>query len=234
MAKIATDQLGAGGALDATPSAYSAKPESAKSAIKDNSDQIGVNLGNSLVGQSSATTAAAAGNFFIPDPLYYQAHPATVIVKVTTPNSLDTDPVSLMVKDTGGFYHPKTMMVPALKPYDSTVLPLFLTKDFSKVYEPGYDNNGWTPTNGVPCFWNNWELALQQSGTGKFVIMYAAKKNGQWITDIITFSSNTVLSRVDIFNFDEQGNSCPGYKSTTVLKYPPEMRASLIRLGIGG
>ncbi len=221
VAKVAADQLGAGGALDAAQSAYSAMPDSAKSAIKDNSNQIDENLGDSLTGQSSATTAAAVGNFYIPDPLYYQAHPATVIVKVTNPNSLDTDPVSMTVKDTGGFYHPKTMMVPALKPYDSTVIPLVLTEDFSKVYQPGCDNNGWTSTNGVPCFWNNWQLALRQSGTGKFVITYAAKKNGQWITGLTPSSSGTVLSSVDIFNFDEQGNSCPGYESTTVLKYPP-------------
>ncbi|MFA6226335.1 MAG: hypothetical protein WC620_09240 [Methanoregula sp.] len=125
--------MGAGGVLDAAQSAYSAMPNSAKQTIKGNSDDIGKNLGNSLAGQSSATVASAAGNFHILDLLYYQPHPATVIVKVTNPNSLETDPVSMTVKDTGGFYHAKTVMIPSLKPYDSTVIPLVLTEDFSKV-----------------------------------------------------------------------------------------------------
>ncbi|MEI7856717.1 MAG: hypothetical protein WCH85_04360, partial [Methanomicrobiales archaeon] len=220
VAKVAADQLGAGGALDAAQSIYSAMPESAKQTIKDNSDEIGDNLGNSLAGQSSATMASAAGSFYIPDPLYYRSHPANVIVKITNPNNQESDPVSMTVKDTGGFYRAKTVMVPSLKPYDSTVIPLVLTEDFSKVYKPGCDNNAWTTTDGVPCYWDTWQQALRQSSTGKFVISYSAKKNGQWIEGLTPYSSNTVLSNQNVITFDEQGKSCPAYTSTTVLKYP--------------
>ncbi len=226
VAKVAADQLGAGGVLDAAESAYGAMPDSAKETIKDNSAEIGKSLGDSLADQSAATVAGAAGNWYIPDPLYYRPHPATLIVKVSNPNGVATDPVSLTVKDSGGFYKPAGAMVPSLKPGDSTVIPLVLTEDFTKVYTPTCSADAYTSicdgSGGgcVPCYWENWQQAVRKSGTGSFTISLAAKKNGLWISGLNPDSSGRVLSSQDIFSFDEQGNNCPGDTSTMVLKYP--------------
>jgi len=220
MAKMAADQIGAGGALDAAESAYGAMPDSAKNTIKSNAEGIGNDLANSVASQSSATVAGAAGNFYVPDPLYYQAHPATVMVKVTNPNNAATDQITLTISDTGGFYHPATATVPALQPGDSTVIPIILNEDFSKGFEPGCTATQYVITNGIPCYWQNWWWAAIKYGPDSFVISYSAKKNGQWIYGLTPSSSGKVLSSQNIFAFDEAGQSCPGYISNRVLKYP--------------
>jgi hypothetical protein len=220
MAKMAADQIGAGGALDAAESAYGAMPDSAKNTIKSNAEDIGNDLANSVASQSSATVAGAAGNFYIPDPLYYQAHPSTVMIRVTNPNSMATDQVTMTVSDKGGFYHKAEVLVPSLKPGDSTVIPIVLNEDFSKGYKPGCTATQYVSTNGIPCYWQNWWDAAIQYGPDSFVISYSAKKNGQWIYGLTPGSSGTVLSSQNIFAFDEAGQSCPGYTSNRVLKYP--------------
>jgi len=230
MAKMAADQIGAGGALDAAKSAYEEMPDSAKQTIKDNANDIGSQMGDALGDQSSAVVAGAAGNFYIPDPLYYNSHPATVIVKVTNPNNVATDPVSMTVKDSGGFYKSANVMVPSLAPYDSTVIPVILNEDFSKGYTSACNNLQWTTTNGVPCYWNNWQLAARKYGTDTFTLSFAAKKNGQWIYGIAPSSSGKVLSSQNIITVDPEGKQCPGYTSTTVLKYPSGWQMQLTPL----
>ncbi|MGA2120902.1 MAG: PEGA domain-containing protein [Methanoregula sp.] len=220
MAKMAADEIGAGGVLDAAQSAYSNMPDSAKDTIKSNAGDIGRQMGEAVGAQSAAAVYGAAGNFYIPDPLYYQAHPATVMVRVTNPNTIATDPVTLYVKDTGGFYHPASAMVPSLKPSDSTVIPIILNEDFSKGYTTGCTGTSYTSTNGVPCYWDNWQQAARDYGPDQFVITYSVKKNGQWISDLTPSSSGTLLSNQNVINIDENGNTCPPYTSTQVLKYP--------------
>jgi len=220
MAKVAADQIGAGGALEAAESAYDAMPDSAKDTIKDNAEDIGKEMADSVASESSATVAGAAGNFYIPDPLYYQAHPATMMIRVTNPNSVATDQVTMTVSDKGGFYHKAEVMVPSLQPGDSTVIPIILNEDFSKGYEPGCTATQYVSTNGIPCYWQNWWWAAIKYGPDSFVISYSAKKNGQWIYGLTPASSGTVLSSQNIFAFDEAGQSCPGYTSNRVLKYP--------------
>jgi hypothetical protein len=224
MAKVAADQLGAGGALDAAQSAYGAMPDSAKQTIKDNAGDVGQKLGEAVSSESGSHLAGAAGSFYIPDPLYYQPHPATVFVRVTNPNSQATDPVQLSVGDTAGFFHTARVIVPSLKPYDSTVVPMILTEDFTKVYTTSCNNEAWTSTNGIPCYWENWNQGARtysnDHGADQFVIGMSVQKNGQWIAGLTSSSSGTVLSSQNIFNIDEEGKTCPGYKSTTVLKYP--------------
>jgi hypothetical protein len=226
MAKMAADQIGAGGALDAAESAYGAMPDSAKNTIKSNAEEIGNDLANSVASQSSATVAGAAGNFYIPDPLYYQAHPATVVVRVTNPNNVKSDQVTMTVSDKGGFYHPAQVMVPSLQPGDSTVIPVILNEDFSKGYEPGCTATDYVTTKSygsswwIPCYWDNWVEAAWKYGPDTFVISFSAKKDGQWIYGLNPSSSGTVLSSQNIFAFDEAGQSCPGYISKRVIKYP--------------
>ena len=60
----------------------------------------------------------------------------------------------------------------------------------------------------------------RKAGTDTFVIGMSVKKNGQWISWLTPSSSGTVLSSQNIIVVDEEGKNCPGYTSTTVLKYP--------------
>ena len=215
MAKVAADQIGAGGALDAAESAYDAMPDSAKDTIKNNADTIGNDLASSVGLDYSATVAGAAGNFYIPDPLYYQAHPANVMVRVTNPNNVKSDQVTMTVSDKGGFYHPAQVMVPSLQPGDSTVIPVILNEDFSKGYEPGCTATDYVTTKSygsswwIPCFWHNWWEAAGKYGPDTFVISFSAKKDGQWIYGLNPSSSGTVLSSQNIFAFDEAGQVLP-------------------------
>jgi hypothetical protein len=124
------------------------------------------------------------------------------------------------VHDAGGFYHPATVVVPALAPSGSTVIPIILNEDFSKGFVTGCTADSYTTTNGVPCYWENWQQAARDYGTDQFVITYSVKKNGQWISGLTPSSTGTTLSSQNIINIDENGNACPGYTSTQVLKYP--------------
>ena len=100
------------------------------------------------------------------------------------------------------------------------MIPIILNEDFSKGYEPGCTATQYVSTNGIPCYWQNWWDAAIKYGPDSFVISYSAKKNGQWIYGLTPSSSGKVLSSQNIFAFDEAGQSCPGYISNRVLKYP--------------
>jgi hypothetical protein len=119
-------------------------------------------------------------------------------------------------------------MVPSLQPGDSTVIPVILNEDFSKGYEPGCTATDYVTTKSygsswwIPCFWENWWDAAGKYGPDTFVISFSAKKDGQWIYGLNPSSSGTVLSSQNIFAFDEAGQSCPGYISKRVIKYPDE------------
>ncbi len=208
LAKISADELGAGGVLDTAEDVYADLPNNVKQGFKDHADDVGHDLSDTLsMNSGSAAATAAGGNFYIPDPLYYQAHPATVMVRVTNPNSIATDQLTLNVHDAGGFYHPATVVVPALAPSGSTVIPIILNEDFSKGFVTGCTADSYTSTNGIPCYWENWQQAARDYGTDQFVITYSVKKNGQWISGLTPSSSGTVLSNQNIINVDENGNT---------------------------
>lgn len=227
LAKVAAEQLGAGGVLDAAETAYDAMPDSAKKTIKEHASEVGESMGDAISSETNARVATTASSWYIPDPLYYQPHPAIVMVKVTNPNSQTTDQVRLSVKDTGGFFKGSEVVVPPLKPYDSTVIPLVLAEDYSKGYTSNCNSQAWTMTNGIPCYWENWNLAAHKFGTDQFVISTSVKKNGQWITGLSPSSSGTVLSSQNVFNIDEEGKVCPGYTSKQVIRYPDSWQMQL-------
>lgn len=220
LAKVAADQIGAGGVLDAAETAYGAMPDSAKQAIKDNAGDVGDSLAGSVSSQSGATVASAAGSFYIPDPLYYKPHPAMAFVRVSNPNMQTTDQVRITVSDSQGFFKKASVIVPPLKALDSTVVPVILTEDYSKGYKTGCNNQGWTSTDGIPCYWENWNQAALNAPADKFVIEMAVKKNGKWISQITPYSSGIVLSSQNVITFDDEGKTCPGYTSKDVLKFP--------------
>ena len=127
MARVAAEELGAGGVLETAEAVYGSMPDNVQGTIKENSGEIGNSIADSLAAGTGAETAAAAGNFYIPDPLYYKAHPATVIVKVSNPNNEATDRVTISVKDSAGLYRPsRAVYVPPLGPGESTVIPVVI------------------------------------------------------------------------------------------------------------
>ena len=115
MAKCAAEELGVGGALDTAKDVYGAVPSDLKQGIENQAGEISSDIADSLVVHSGSAISTAANNFYIPDPLYYQAHPAMVMVKVSNPNSVATDPVTMSVSDSAGLFKTsKQNYVPAL------------------------------------------------------------------------------------------------------------------------
>lgn len=228
MAKVAAEELGAGGVLDTAEAVYDSLPDDAQQAIKDNADEVGSGIADSVVSRSGAAmSAAAGGSFFIPDPLYYQAHPAMVMVKVYNPNSVRTDPVEVFVRDSAGlFRQSQTFYVPSLAPGDATVIPMILEEDYTTVYTGTCNDHAWTTTCGdicVPCYWNLWYYGLidnAKSGGDTFSVHFTARKDGHSLGDLTPSSSGTVLTSQDIIVFDEQGKSCGMYNAKSVLVYP--------------
>ena len=227
MAKCAAEELGAGGALDTAKDLYGSVPSDLKQGIENQAGEISSGISDSLVAHSASATATAANNWYIPDPLYYQAHPAMVMVKVSNPNTVATDPVYVTVSDSAGLFKPsKQTYVPALKPYDSTVIPMVLEEDYTKVYTPDCNADAYTSECGdicVPCYWNKWYFAVidsSKNGGDTFSVSFSGKKNGYYLNSLTPSSSGTVLSSNTIMNFDEQGQSCGAYNAKTVLKYP--------------
>ena len=228
MAKVAAEELGAGGVLDTAEAVYDSLPDDAQQAIKDNAEEVGSGIADSVVSQSgAATSAAAGGSFYIPDPLYYEAHPAMAMVKVYNPNSVRSDPVEMFVRDSAGLFKPsETFYVPALAPGDSTVIPVILEEDYTKVYTSSCNAQAYTTTCGdicVPCYWNLWYFALidnAKSGGDTFSVSFSSKKDGYFTGGLTPSSSGKVLTSQDIIAFDEQGKACGAYNAKTVLAYP--------------
>jgi hypothetical protein len=228
MAKVAAEELGAGGVLDTAEAVYDSMPDDAQQAIKDHAKDVGNEIADSVVSQSgAATSAAAGGSFYIPDPLYYEPHPAMAMVKVYNPNTVRSDPVELFVRDSAGlFKQSETFYVPALSPGDSTVIPVILEEDYAKVYTSSCNAQSYTTTCGdicVPCYWNLWYYALidnAKSGGDTFTVSFHATKDGYATGDLTPSSSGKVLTSQDIFVFDEEGKSCGAYNAKAVLVYP--------------
>jgi len=228
MAKVAAEELGAGGVLDTAEAVYDNLPDNVQDTIKDNAKDVGTEIADSVVSQSGAAmSAAVGGSFYIPDPLYYEPHPAMVIVKVYNPNTVRTDPVEMFVHDSAGlFKQSETYYVPSLAPFDSTVIPVILEEDYRTVYTSTCNDHAWTTTRGdicVPCYWNLWFFALidnAKSGGDTFSVSFLAKKDGYSLGDITPSSSGKVITSQDIVTFDEQGKSCGMYNAKTVLLYP--------------
>ena len=223
MAKVAAEEVGAGGVVDTAQNVYGSIPGS----VTQNAGAVGQGLAQSVSSQSGNAIATQAGSFYIPDPLYYQAHPATVIVRVNNPNNVPTDAVTMTVSDSSGLYKVANKYVPALAPHDTTVIPVILEEDYSKVYTPTCSADAYTTTcdgsgNCVPCYWNLWYFAVIQSsnnGGDTFSASFSTTKNG-FFTDLTPTSSGKVLASQNIMTFDDQGKSCGAYNAKTVLTYP--------------
>jgi hypothetical protein len=229
MAKVAAEELGVGGVLDTAKGVYDNLPDTAKQGIKNNAGEVGTTIAGSLSSQTGAATASAAGNWYIPDPLYYQAHPAIAVVKVYNPNDVTSDPVNMAIRDSAGLYRASgTVYIPRLKPHDSTIIPVVLQEDYTKVYTSECRSDFYTSECGggicIPCYWNLWifraEDISRNGGGDTFVAALWTTKDGYYGIGLNPGSSGTVLRDWNVITFDEQGKSCGSYNAKTYLKYP--------------
>ena len=177
MISVAADQIGAG-------SAYAALPPGMQQAATG-----GVTgTVNDLVTRTQSATGQAAGSWYVPDPLYYQPHPATLVVKLSNPNSVATDPMVLKTKDTANLFRAKSSYVPPLQPGESLVIPMTLEENFDTVAIPGCTwNTAYTSDcdeamdTCIPCYWNQWIFAAEGSsdaGGDSFVNTFSTKITG--------------------------------------------------------
>jgi hypothetical protein len=227
MAKVAADELGAGGVLDTAHGVYDSIPGPAQEKIKGGAGDIGKGIADNINSQTGAAQMAAAGNFYIPDPLYYQPHPAMAMVKVYNPNDVPTDPVDMSVKDSAGLFRQlQSNYIPSLAPHDSTVVPVTLEEDYTKVYTKECGRDKYTMECGdicVPCYWNLWYFAIidsSKAGGDTFTVAFSTKKDGYYTGGLTPSTSGKELVSQNIITFTPQGKACSSYNAKTVLKYP--------------
>lgn len=223
MAKVAAEEIGAGGILDTAKSVYSTLPDDLKQEIKNNADETSQALAEALAENTAQVTSDAAGSWFIPDPLYYQPHPAIAVVKVSNPNNERTDKMTLNVKDSAGLFKLKSVYVPSLDPGESTTIPVILDEDFSQVYTPECSKTSYTSTCNpicIPCYIDNWWMEASKNPMDTFVVSFQTEKDGYRIDEIGPASSGTVLNKSITIQADEAGHLCPPQNGITYLKYP--------------
>lgn len=228
LAKVAAEELGAG-------EVYEALPDNVKNEMIGKANEIGNEMAGELTATTAGITADAAGSWYIPDPLYYQPHPAFVIVKVYNPNPMKTDPVMMDVWDTWRLYEiTDPVIIPSLGPGESVSVPVVLTERYTDVWKPGCDQTSYYTLCGedacIPCFWNEWYFkAMEYSetkGPDQFVAnLYTTIPNTYtqehgFRTPLTPTSSGTVLGTESHTTYDDLGNMCTPTHTHTILKYP--------------
>jgi hypothetical protein len=211
MAKVAAEEIGAEDIVDASDIKF-----------------VGQKIGNAVSEQSNAQVASSSYTWLIPDPLYYETHPAYVFVNVSNPNSVDkSDVVRLRVTDSGGFYSPsKEYVVPPLEPGGSTIIPVILEENFEKGYtkdcfpldavqKSSGDGGGW------PCYWRNWANNAYGAGTDELVPMMVLEHNGSLYT-ASSLGSSTDLGLL----MDDEGKICTWNTRTTNIQIPESWATS--------
>ena len=222
LAKIAAEEMGAG-------VVYESLPEDTKNEIIGKSNEIANEMADSLTSTTAGVTASAAGSWYIPDPLYYEPHPAFVIVTVHNPNNQRTDAVTLRVKDTQRMYQvSEPQYIPPLNPGDSISVPVILTERYTDVYTPQCNREKVVTECGgdgycIPCYWNLWYYKVIQNqetlGPDTFEITLTANKAGYSIP-LTPAASGTLIGSEGHTARDDLGNYCPTTWAKTYLQYP--------------
>jgi hypothetical protein len=224
IAKMAAEELGAG-------EIYENLPDSVKNEMTGKAGEVSKDLAGSLKSNTASVTAAAAGSWYIPDPLYYEPHPAFVIVRVSNPNSQPTDGVYMIVKDSQNLYEDsESTYIPPLKSGESISVPVTLKERFIDVYKPGCDKDYYTATcdgvgqNCIPCYWNLWYYKAKTNsetiGADQFVATLHAQKDGYSLHYLTPQSNGKKLDSESIQTWDDQGTACKVTYSKTFLRYP--------------
>jgi len=134
LAKVAAIELGAGGVLDTVKGVCDAIPDGAKQVsgtMQIRSARLSQLSGNKYCRLDSHRFGKLV---FLRSILLPDAPGPMVIVTVTNPDDVLSDPVSINVSDTAGLFRSlNTVYVPALKP----VIRIELEEDYSKVCTSG-------------------------------------------------------------------------------------------------
>jgi hypothetical protein len=224
IAKMAAEELGAG-------EIYENLPDSVKNEMTGKATEVSHEMAGSLKSNTGSVTAAAAGSWYIPDPLYYEPHPAFVMVRVSNPNSQPTDGMTLIVRDTQEIYEAsEPRYIPSLSPGESMTIPVTLRERFTDVYVPGCTKDSYTLTcdgtysNCTPCYWNLWYYKAKTNsetiGADQFVPTLHAQKDGYSLKYLTPQSNGKKLDSESVQTWDEQGTACKVTYSKTVLRYP--------------
>jgi len=246
MANVAADQLTGLTTLNETYGTSilnNGLPLEAQGYLRQSSGNASHSFVTTFVSLMNSAIVKSTGSYFIPDPLYYQAHPAIAIIRVSNTNDVKSDAVTMAVTDSAGLYKPAYKYVPTLAPHTSIVIPVLLEEDFSSVYTADCNENSYTSVcNGagdtcIPCYWNKWYFAVlksSQNGGDTFSVTLSTKKDGYYMT-LTPTSSGTVLSGQNILTFDESGKSCGTYNAKTVLQYPSgwQMQVNNLKQDLG-
>jgi hypothetical protein len=222
LAKMAADQIGAG-------EVYGSLPDNVKNEMTGKAAEIGGEMAGSLKDTTATVTATVAGSWYIPDPLYYEPHPAFVIVNLYNPNGAPTDPVTMMVMDAQSLYkQTDDMYIPPLNPGESVSVPVILRERYDDVYVPGCEHDAYYSTCGggvcIPCYWNLWYFKAKSDsdtkGPDQFLAVLTAKKDGFKILGLSPSSPGKVLNAQTIETYDDLGNRCTPSHWKAVLQYP--------------
>ena len=245
MAKVGAEEIGAGGIMEAAQNAYGTIPPEAQDQITGKASDIAGSMAGSLSSQSYSTAAASAGNWYIPDPLYYQAHPAFVMVRVSNPNPTPSDPVFIRVSDSAGLYKLSKNYVPSLKAGDSTIIPVTLEENFDKIFTSDCNANSYTiscagpdMSDCTPCYWNNWITAWiaasPPNGPGNtFMVTMWTTKDNVLLDPLDPTSSGRLVSSTsqNVITINQAGESCPmiNYNAKTYLQYPANWQMQMTK-----
>jgi len=231
LAKVGAEQLGAGGILDTAEGIYDNLPAAAKQEIEGKASETAAALSNAFANRTGGAAAGGAGSWFMPDPLYYQPHPAYLMVKVFNPNAATTDPVSLHYGDSAGLYHSRDpVYIPALAPGASTVVPIVLEERFDSVYseKDHCTRDAYESICGdicIPCYWNLWVFAAERlsdtpAGGDTFWVGMTTRRDGRELS-LGTASSGKKLGSEELGPpYNDYGEKCAVSHANVYLKYP--------------
>lgn len=219
IAAVVAEEIGAG-------DIYNNLPDTVKDEISGDATGVGSDLAGSLDSQTASITATAAGSWYIPDPMFYQTHPAFVIVKVYNPNSETSDAATLTVSDSDSLYFTSDEVhIPPLAPGQSVSIPVILRENFQPVYKDDCQQNSYYSTcdsgTCIPCYWNLWYYrALQQNGGNDVFWPVITERVGGHSVSLTPDSPGKLINKATVQTYDDLGNACKPSHATTVLKYP--------------
>jgi hypothetical protein len=231
LAKMGAEELGAEGVLDTAEDIYGNLPPGAKQEIQKRKSEVSSALATAFATNTAAAAAAGAGSWFVPDPLYYQSHPAYLMVKVYNTNADATDPVYLHYGDSAGLYKQRDpVYIPSLKPGASTVVPIVLYERFDSVYseQEHCTHDAYTSVCGdicIPCYWNLWVFAAERASDppnsgDTFWVGLSTRINGiqQGLGPLP--SGKPLGSEEQGPPYDDYGQKCAISHANLYLKYP--------------
>lgn len=150
----------------------------------------------------------------IPDPIYNSVHPATVMVYVENRNGATSDRLAAKVADSMGLFVPATVIVPSLKPGESTSIPVVLKEDLSQFLDvnqgPCPTQNAITVSGELPCVVARWREKFFGNGKAAdtFSIAFSVKYGPTEVTGLDAQSSGRPLMPQIVLDPGAAGGAC--------------------------